>query len=381
MVKERDRKGSLAQVELPTTSLVDVLRVFQEYSEDPPGQDIYMASFYESILQKLSDKDPLAAEIVSTVLIERPHITPQYFANLFFRAIQYIELFKLPASDKYPDDLRTREAWDKELGVLFRAHGNDIKDILIHKDTATTIYQRYAGPQALLSACFNGMPLQVADFGCGGNLGLPGMSLKAPFDEIEDYTENQMVTELLTLPVKIERGVAVDKEDPHNPEAKKWRMACSFYPSEFGRLTRDTVFEERLTAAKNVSFFQSDLLTMQNGRGKNILLPGQFDAVIVSTILYQMTPGEQVTVLENAKLLLKPEGMIIADDFASKSGKYPAGLDFHHTRWHGKEWSYRAFIYSAATGWEPKEVLQWRSGRCRAVRAGEDFSLLETLRR
>ncbi len=361
--------------EVRVTTLTDVMRVLDEQNQDPPGGDKYIAGCYGAILDRINRHDELTEDIITSSLHLRPHISPQYFANLLFRAIQYVEIYRLPKDNNYPHNLGSKSAWKAELGGLFKIYADDIKDLLAKKDTSTTVYQRYAGPQALLRGFFGDKPLRVGDLGCGGNVGLPGISLGIPFDAIEDRTPHHIVSNLLEKPPSIEKGVAVDREDPHDPEAKKWRTACSFYPSEFKRLAQASILEARVTKATNVKFFKADLLTMPIGNGSKELQPDVLDSIILSTVLYQLTPQEQQIVLNGARQMVTSSGNIIIEDFAKKSTE-GIGLNFD-TNWFANDgWAYRTFVLNADTEWKPKEVLQWANGRCTKVRAGEDFQLI-----
>ena len=87
-------------------------------------------------------------------------------------------------------------------------------------------------------------------------------------------------------------------------------------------------------------------------------------------------PQAQEQLVQTAQALLKPEGLFIIQDFAQKDPANPTRLNFS-VNWHQQPFSYRTFIIGAATNGEMKELLQWEDGRCKAVRPGEDFSLLQ----
>lgn len=352
-----------------------IVSEFERQKVSPPGEDICISSCYSSLLKLIENSDQSAIDVIESTISKRPYIAPQYFVNLFFRTVQYIELYKRTNAIQYPIDLQTDRNWDQELSYILKHHGNTIKSLLTTKDTVTTVYQRYAGPQLLINALSDGGAVIVADLGCGGNFGLPGMEMQIPFEQINDYSKGKEITPWLYPAPDIEAGVALDKENLQNVNTKKWQIACSFYPSELGKLANLPVFEEKIAAAEKTKFMQTDLCKTLK-RTKYKVQPQSVDFIIISTVLYQLGPKQYEVFLQNAQRILKPSGTMIIQDFARKAQSDPQKLDFN-TEWFSKDaWSYRTFILNQATDWEFQEMLQWSNGRCRYVREGEDFQLI-----
>jgi SAM-dependent methyltransferase len=347
---------------------------FAHLADFPPGTppDPYMKACYAAITDLLAQNHPVG-DLVTNVLSQRK-ISPRHFVNLFYRGIQYIELFERN-NKEYPYVYDSKDAWKEELTDLLANDGATLKDVLLHKSTTTTIYQRYAGTHAVLSALYAGRPIAVADFGCGGNYGLRGMDIQEPFKPFVDNTNGKLITQLTAQPVQLTNGAAIDWQDPYDPEITAWRLACSFYPQELHNLPDVVALEKRLAQSQHVRFQQGDLLSLPVGTPQ---LPVHgFDAVVMNTVCYQM-PEAQGKLIETAEKLLKPDGVFIIQDFAEKDLNRADRLNFG-VKWHDQPFFYRTFITGEQTGWEMKELLQWNDGRCKVVQRGDDYDLLQPI--
>lgn len=335
-----------------------------DQSDNPPGGDSTLGYFYKAILTLILENQSFS-EFLKKIKAKRVKITNKHLVNLLFRAYQYI---KFEHNDIGYKNFKSAEIWLRELNIFFenKKNFNKYKRILGKFSTTTTIYQRYAGPYFIISSMFNGIPVAIADLGCGGNYGLRGIELQEHFSKIDDQTKNQIVIKMLRHPINIESGLAVDKEDPDSADVTDWRLACSFYPKELSQLDNVKVFEKRLRRSKKIQFVRADLVVF------DWLPKRSVDVVILSTILYQLKTDEQIELLKKSKLLLRPNGILIVQDFAAKDKDNLKHLDFNQS-WFGTEYGYRTFITSAASNWNFLEVLKWNNGRCSAVIEGEDF--------
>src|SRR3989442_636225 len=82
-----------SQVVERTLRYLKVLGEFANLANNPPGSDPSLHNFYETSFnlgmgRKGQKKFP---GLLREVLEERKDIKPKHFANLFFRAVQYIE--------------------------------------------------------------------------------------------------------------------------------------------------------------------------------------------------------------------------------------------------------------------------------------------------
>lgn len=340
---------------------------FNKQSFNPPGNDIVIGSCYAALHEII--KSPRIEFLFKEVLVNR-QITPTHLVNLFFRAIQYMELYYLK-NDRYPGQFHDKKAWEKELRLIFYKHRKLLKDLLLTKDTTTTIFQRYAGSKIVLNALFPNKKLTVADFGCGGNYGLPGFEKELTFSSINDGTKLSLASFYLKQPLHLKKGLAVDKENPEEPSAKAWRLACSFYPQELDKSANILILEAEVSGVKKVKFLQKNL-TLNNAEDFE-KVKKSYNAVIISTFLYQLSQPEQALVLELAKNLIKKDGVVIIQDFATvdKNGELKI-----IGNWFSKPYPYRTFLLGEVTNWKIKEVLRWKDGRCKDVKNGNDFEYL-----
>lgn len=347
-----------------------VVDEFEAQAVNPPGGDPYMREFYNAIYD-MSKSEPAIMGLFKDALAARD-LSPKHFVNLLFRGFQFIEINTKKNPD-YPKSYTSCEDWRVEISDVMINHLDILKDILLTKETNTTIYQRYLGTHFVASRLLPEGPVKMADFGAGGRYGLRGMSAQIPFEEVDDNTGG-LVNSVVRTPIQLREGLDIDLVDPDLPENVRWRLACSFYPSELGRYNEIVRFEERLRGVGNVRFFQRDILSVTVNDLNGNTTPKSYDAVILSTVLYQI-PDQQDRVIENAKQLVSADGLIVVQDFAVKDNKNRGRLDFN-VNWFGQNYTYRTFVLGERTNWEYKEVLHWKNGRCKEARKGEDLDKL-----
>ncbi len=335
-----------------------------DQSHNPPGGDPALATFYAGIIELIKHNHPFAS-LLTRVHSSRKGITNKHLVNLIYRAYQAIQFER---NDLSYAQFRSPEEWIAELTRFLSDPTivKQIRKILLQNSTTTTIYQRYAGVYAICAYLFGERAFVACDLGCGGNYGLRGIELFEKFNPIDDYTTNGLVTNMLNQKLNLQKGISMDVENPDQKKVREWRLACSFYPNELANYSSVVEFEARIKKSKKVDFVQANLLIDKN-------LPKRCsDVVILSTILYQHTLAEQRQILKKATAMLKNNGILIVQDFASKSLSNPKHLDFSET-WFGQQYSYRTFIYGELTNRFFWEVLKWNNGRCQMVKEGDDF--------
>lgn len=359
-------------------NITEYVTAFSREGINPPGKDKCMGAFYTALTDLVQSEDNGTINSFLQHVVGQREFTPQHLTNLIFRVFQYIKLFK-EKDYGYPLNHNGHNQWKIEIPDLLEKHGKLMTELLLTKDTTTTIYQRYAGTQAVINGFFPDKKLKVADFGCGGNYGLPGLIKGIPFKVISDETPDQILSVLINHKPDISEGLAIDKIDPQDPHEKAWRLACSFYPQELSQLADLMVFEASIADIPNVKFMQADLLSLNVdhfNNGAYTLPAGYFDAVVMNTLCYQLNPQEQERVLEIAKRSIKKgSGLVVVQDFAIKDSIIPGRLQFLES-WFAEKDPYRTYVCGESTNWRFKEFLRWSSGRCLEVRAGEDFKEL-----
>lgn len=329
--------------------------------------DTCIREFYLATLEVLSQPNSPLSQLLEEVLSSRPEISAKHLANLLYRAVQYIFIFKQKrlnfnfASHKKPE-------WVAELDRLTPSSKSHelLKKLLIEKSTQTTIYQRYAGPKALLSILFGNRPITILDVGCGLNVGLPGLCLKEQFLSIEDKTPFHQFSNFLKAPLNISGGWACDTKDPI--QNKNWALACGFYPGELGNFSQFSRFVDRVWSNSPISFVQEDVLNLD----LHHLGGHPVDAVIASTVLYQLAPKSRRTALRNTLSLLNEGGYLIINDFVTVDIKVKWGASWFSQN--GKS-NYRTVILQKKKwGFSlPRTFVSWNNGRCRTAYPGKDF--------
>lgn len=347
-----------------------LLNEVTDQANNPPGNDKVLGAFYSAVGSLLTTEHPFASLILDGIKCRKDNDTPKHLVNLIYRAFQAAKFNQQDLSYRTLDD---PELWKLELLNVSSnpKSSHTIQDIISTRSTTTTIYQRYAGPYAVISKIFGDTPVTIADLGCGGNYGLRGIDIHEPFKPIDDQTPDQTVSDLLSNPIQLKGGIAVDKQNPEDEAVKKWRLACSFYPKELDQLESVIYFEDRLRRSERVRFYQADLLDLANWPK-----PRSANVIILSTILYQLSPEERYILLQRSQKLLKKHGIMIVQDFAGFSRKSPSspdGLDFNRS-WFGTDYGYRTFVAGEITQGMFLEALQWDNGRCNSVKQGRHFS-------
>lgn len=351
-----------------------VIAQFNEQSLHPPGGDAVIQACYKATLDLLQNSKAFRI-FMEDILRQRVDLGEIHFVNLYFRALQYLKLFVEKKPQFYSlNPVLLKKDWLRYLKEVLKTQKrkHHLQNLLLTKDTSTTKYQRYVSLFALMNWFFPNSSVSICDFGCGGNYGLKGIEIGEKFDQVLDQTSQKFFTRLLRGSTQLSEGLGIDKEDPDNKKNHNWRLACSLYPKEFGRLNQVLEFEQRLKISKKVQFLKADLSRIQVGRA---LPKSYFDIVMISTVLYQTHDlKNQIEILEKAKSCLKKHGILIVQDFVQIRDDQT--LDFAIS-WFDKSFSsYKTLITAADFNWRFLEIFKWENGRCQKVKDGNDLPLL-----
>lgn len=343
-----------------------ILKTLESQAQEPPGGDVFIAACYRAVIDMIGDDrnggDSGVLRLISEVSAQRA-MTDQLFVNLFLRAFQYSKLYGADRNG-YPHGYEDPSMWKKELPN----HLELMKLVMLEKETVTTKFERYAGPFALLKIRKGRGIVRVADLGCGANYGLNGWMIGEQFGPIDDDTPGDNLSRWLANPdVSLGDGLAVDKNDPRDPEVIVWRMACTLYPGELHKIDEVKSLEARLEAAKGVEFVKADIT--QDHLAEKID-GDMWDGAIISTVLYQMTEEERCATIKNAKEFVRgAKGIVIVQDFFNT---HDGKMQFDGVSW-GKPYNYRTAVIGEITNGDIWEVLEWNNGRCTKVRPGKDW--------
>lgn len=344
-----------------------LIHEFVDQAKNPSVGDQSWSAFFTA-LSDLYRKNSKLQKFIDHIRLKRLQMTNKHFSHLFFKAVQFV---KIAQGDLSYKDFKDAELWEKELLKILssRKELGTIRKILLKNHVTTTIYERYIGPSAIILKYFSNLPVEIADFGCGGNHGLRGIELNEPFSPFEDKTPLGAVSEILRGQIKLKKGIAVDRQNPDSKHIRDWRIACRFFPVELNGFEDYLKFEEKIKYSKRVRFKKSNVLELSNN------LNEKFDAIIMSLVLYQLDENERESALKTAAKFLKPNGILIIQDYCIIKPNKADQLDFNVT-WHTKNFSFRTFIFGKSTGHKFKEILRWYDSRCKSVVAGKDFRFL-----
>jgi hypothetical protein len=355
---------------MASEGLSALTRVLKEQADNPPMNDKHIRHCYLAALNLITKDEHPLSHLLGEMVTARLDTSEEHLVNLLLRAIQYAELWWLENS-QYPNHLNNVEAWESEIGNILGRHYDKMRKILLERDTGTTLYQRYIGPRGILASLFPSCSVAVADLGCGGMHGIIGLKHNEPFQSLQtDETPDKIFTSWIDFPMGVSEGLGIDKYDPFDEEAVRWRVACSHYPGEFDQMPNYLKFERRMMNLNGVRFVSGDIVQLDTlGIG-----PNSFDAVIISTTLYQIPdPKLQERVFDGVRRILRSSGVIVVNDFATVDFNSPDRLRLRGTSWFRKEGGYRTFVCLGETDWKFMEVLKFDNGRCRSVWPGASF--------
>lgn len=355
----------------------ETVSALSEQAIRPPGRDPYIASFNTALVSMLSIERSPISTILSTVEGQRANLTSSQAVSLLLRSIQYMLLKS--ENGTYPaDSLLEPAGWKNSIqGITDDPKLRDeLTQLLLDRDTTTTIPNRYIGLRTVVNAFFNGTA-RTLDVGCSIPIGLDSARREDGITTITDHTEGEFISLRGNIPISHEIAIGTDITDPFFEDAKRWREACGCYPFEIkkGGIEKQRKREETMQQ-EGITFVQKDITE------PNLSLSGfgqekPFDCIQMATILYQLPPEKQMLAVQNAWNLLNEGGVLIIQDFVAIDETKPLGLNFLDN-WGEKE-AYKtiAFIKSGGNATKPLDLLHWDSGRCGEVFPGRDFHVLQ----
>lgn len=366
-------------------------------AQNPPAGDefiaAYSAAFKELLTEDLGIRRELSYYYAQRHIYDKQY-GPSYTHNKWLRAIQK-QLMRNAEIQNYPS-----EAW-KQPG-RWRAAITDIlaNDLVveefeydvIHRETQSNVAERYKSFKLIMLMLRDrlGVEPSVLDIGCSQNHGLMKLATGFHFGKISaveldsegrphtDYEVSSKVNRLLktrlilgpsvgvdAIPLKIKKRNSIADEFEIDPATREWVKACSFYPSEL--LDESLVHEydmlDRIDSV-NVGFEWLDIVDKSLELGE-----GFFDAVTLSTVLYQASDQDRLRMQEVAKRYIKPDGIVIYQDFAVKDRDDPTRLHFHET-WFNDRFPYHTLVYDPHNPEELQDIFGWENGRCTKMIAG-----------
>ena len=294
---------------------------------------------------------------LSALLKDRPmavdHISPIIFATA-----QYADT-KAGVSRNF--GMMTKEEWEKYLSDLFQANNPDTMRTLRDKNVQSFIMRRYFPAKMFARMAYGNKPIKVLDVGCSLNLGLQAISVDQsgemfPGIHIEDISQ-----EAYSGKVNISSGLGVDL---HEPDID-WITSC-IWPDHEGEkdLIREA-YEKLQSKNPNIGFRKISALELD----KYSELIGQFDLIIASGMLYQLTPEEEKRFLQQIGKVAKSDAWFLATD-------YPRGVSYK------QRFSYKTWVQHISNGQfgEQLEFVKADDPFTSNIRQGRDFSAIKDIK-
>jgi len=361
-------------------------------TEKPAGGDMRTSAYCEASRGLLQD-DPDYQKIVNAVLFEREGVHPSDGVNLVLRALQK-QLTKIPRSE-YPEAYTYPDPWKEALEYATQEgssfHDEFITDIRT-RNVQSNVSERYKAVALVANLMQErlGKKPSILDVGCSRNHGLKRLTmgnkyrfsqvtaeelvvdnLGVPIKSIPDRQATYSVQEVLEPGLRLGRSLGLDVVPIENEDNKEWARSCSFYPSELLDREKVKAYDELdETERQNVGFYHGDFtdLNFEDFEGHSPVT--RFDVVTFSTVLYQISSEKHEAMFENAKKLLKPNGIILIQDFAEIDLEDHSKLRFFEN-WFKEPYLYRTIML------DPKiqnggliELFRWDNGRCNKLLSG-----------
>lgn len=368
----------------------------------PPRGDLIIGAFAEAAARESNNPDLVS--LLTSALESRPDMDPEYTAVLFRNALQWQFLHR--QVDGYPQEFYDPSRWQHEMRKLLEDKDGDeggfacISKVMHEYNVSANRPSRYAGLK--LPVLWGGgysldTKPSILDIGAGNNLGLKALASDPTktFEPIEMVRRSEASLgdkDLVTLQNSLNRslyfpwhlddcyGLEITR---HSSTFEEYVFSCSHTPTQL--LDSEKV-------ANYINLMRKDVpnVHLRNGvdctdprQIEHALPPGkQFDMVNISTLLYMLPLAKRRQILEQALKLVKPNGMIIVQDFADVDQTMTAdenGNNFNltfHSRIHADPYSYKTLAYYPFRSQEGfKELFIWENGSCQRAALGSGYNL------
>lgn len=188
--------------------------------------------------------------MVLRILAERPGITAEHLAWLFFAALQRLTSFSY-------DHVLESEASQLEAQLRrdIAAHEDSIVDLCMRKNCGTNIVNRYAALQIIIALMNAEAPLKVLDIGCSLGLGL--MAINTPFIRKVRISDPLLDRALSSkVPISALTGLDVQERD------LDWSLSCYLPQYKKQRSEVAAMFTSLSTNGTEINFVLGDALRL-----------------------------------------------------------------------------------------------------------------------
>lgn len=361
-------------------------------------------------------EDANARQVTEAFLAKREGISTAYAARLLFIGMQ-ADLMRHQERNDYPraDKYLYPETWHELLCRLANPQAGESHDKFVdfieNHEAQSNVSHRYASLSFLLSI----MPEQlgerpkqgkypnIADIGGSTGKGNKQVALAGhyPFrkvigvrkiaaaDNMVEYEEDAVLTVKFNTGVasglELGASISVDIAEMDDPETLLRIKSGSLNPKQQMKPSEIERYDT-LDMAVPLDISKKEIIRRYTGDFASLDLEDfaahspvdHYNVVMISTILYQLTEAEKNSVLNNAKKIVKPDGLIVVQDFAKIDKTDKTRLRFYNN-WY-RPYQYRTLVLDqkSDTPDEFLEILVWDSGRCEKVMLGRDFHRLPT---
>ena len=376
-----------------------LVRELFAYGEAPPDNDPVLAAFGFAAAQEVADG--VLGRILTETLDLRPDLSARDASNLLLRTWQ--KQFLRDRSLHYPNpNFEDAGYWQDMMNRMLRDGmiWGDIEIDLRFRTVQSNIPARYITHKLIMlseSERLDSQP-QLLDIGTSDMQGPIKLAINHPFAGIEltkqrrsrgrfgwavDSLSSQVINHMVAQNIDLGTSVATDVRsfrNTSNPDKAtsteaEWIRACTFRGMEFRNRQRTREFWElHKTNSPKLHFYQGAFSREGMGTFAAESPVQQFDIVSLSTVMYQMSTEEQEEARVLAREYVKPDGLIIYQDFIHIDPDDRTNFKFY-PRWNA--YTYRTLIEDPLDkSGELQEVFRSRDGRCRQIALGPDIGKL-----
>jgi hypothetical protein len=374
----------LSEEQVSNTLPESVIHALETQAEKPPSGDVHISNFNRGLVLAVQQNPNIAQKLNFAVQLreqEGRHLSDTHLINLALRAVNHEVLWSMGLAGHsmfqrqhhmpYPEILGLNDAndWASLIQKIHERYGEGWYSSIKDRETQTNVPRRGIPIPFIVNRIHNGHPVRIIDGGCSGNgmLGRLAISPEQPFSPLEDHTPELplsngtvipagQISKMMNKPVNLQYGLGVDLGQPD----RQWLASCRYpreaKPEQVWLFMQDL---ERYSNLPNVHFQTGSILNLSE-----ITQPA--DLVVLSTVLYQLTPEEREQAIQEA--LQVPEvKWVYVQEFAVDNNR--GGLEYL-TDW-GPD-TYRGFMFSNYYN-GPRELIIMDGGRVRTVKPGKDY--------
>lgn len=378
--------------------IIPVLSALEQQVKSPAGGDAKIPDFAIATAALLHEDGDLHGAVVEAVDYRRRKgdTNPYYFVNVLLRVVQK-QLLRHADAYQYPETFVRPDDWYAAMKSLINRNSDDYDDFridLMGRDVQSNIRQRMSGyvlAAALFPERFSGS-LEVLDVGCSQNQGLKAFELPYQDIEVVGATYKRLVTSPRLLHVlservnqliadrsHAERKVGVDRVRIWNSRGERdkllqeWVRSCSFRPGEL--LDRLLVAHYDLIdqneTATGTEFAVADFTQPKLDLSSAGVFERSFGLVGTSAVKYHLTPKQRAAMFRNELRYVRPDGLIVVQDFASIRKNHPGELSYPKDIY-SKSYQMGMFVYDPLVPhFGFREYWRWQTGRCTRIWLGE----------